>query len=247
MRVVVIGAGISGCVCAWRLAQKGHSVTLAEKGRGVGGRMATRRMEGARIDHGAQFFTTRDPRMQSLVSLWEQEGMVVPWYDRVPGRDDLSGRVRFRGVDGITAPAKYLAKSFDVETEFFVSQIKRNHGVWNVSKKDGNQFECEHLVITMPSVQILELFERSDYQLDPDTMKRLSAIRHTRCLAVLGILDQKSSLSVPGTITHPVAEIDWLSDNQVKEFLLFLPVQFMPRMITARSTGIHWMKTEYRI
>ena len=37
MKIVVIGAGLSGCVCAWRLAQEGHSVTLLEKGRGVGG------------------------------------------------------------------------------------------------------------------------------------------------------------------------------------------------------------------
>ena len=47
MNVVVVGAGISGCVCAWRLAKSGHDVTLVEKGRGVGGRMSTRRMGGA--------------------------------------------------------------------------------------------------------------------------------------------------------------------------------------------------------
>ena len=216
MRVVVIGAGISGCVCAWRLAQEGYSVTLVEKGRGVGGRMATRRMEGARIDHGAQFFTVQDPRMESLVGIWQQEGTVLPWYDQVPGREDLSGRIRFRGLDGITAPAKSLAQSFNVETGFFVSHIKRNHGVWTVTEKDGNQFECEHLVITMPSVQLLDLFDRSDYQLDSETMERLGAIRHTRCLAVLGILDQPSSLLAPGTATHPAVEIDWLSDNQIK-------------------------------
>ena len=53
MNVIVIGAGISGCACAHQLVYAGHQVTVVEKGRGVGGRMATRRMEGARIDHGA--------------------------------------------------------------------------------------------------------------------------------------------------------------------------------------------------
>jgi predicted NAD/FAD-dependent oxidoreductase len=57
MKIVVVGAGISGCVSAFRLAEAGHDVTLLEKGRGLGGRMSTRRMGGARIDHGAQFFT----------------------------------------------------------------------------------------------------------------------------------------------------------------------------------------------
>ena len=67
MKILVVGAGISGCVCAHRLAEAGHDVTLVEKGRGVGGRMSTRRMSGARIDHGAQFFTVRDQRMKGLL------------------------------------------------------------------------------------------------------------------------------------------------------------------------------------
>ena len=70
MNIIIVGAGISGCVCAWRLAEAGHEVTLLEKGRDVGGRMATRRMNGARIDHGAQFFTARDPRMLDLLKKW---------------------------------------------------------------------------------------------------------------------------------------------------------------------------------
>ena len=55
MKVLVVGAGISGCICARRLSDLGHEVTVVEKGRGVGGRMSTRRMNGARIDHGLNF------------------------------------------------------------------------------------------------------------------------------------------------------------------------------------------------
>ena len=106
MNIVVVGAGISGCVCAWKLAKSGHKVTLVEKGRGVGGRMATRRMEGARIDHGAQFFTVRDPRMEELLSLWVAEKAVVPWYDHIPGLPDLPRGQRYRGTEGMTSPAK---------------------------------------------------------------------------------------------------------------------------------------------
>jgi len=39
MNIVIIGAGISGCSCAFTLRQAGHHVTVVEKGRGVGGRM----------------------------------------------------------------------------------------------------------------------------------------------------------------------------------------------------------------
>ncbi len=63
MKILVVGAGISGCVCAYQLSKAGHDVVVIEKGRGVGGRMATRRVGGARIDHGAQFLTARSTRM----------------------------------------------------------------------------------------------------------------------------------------------------------------------------------------
>ena len=38
----VIGAGMAGIACARTLVQAGHRVTVFEKSRGLGGRMATR-------------------------------------------------------------------------------------------------------------------------------------------------------------------------------------------------------------
>ena len=204
MNVVVVGAGISGSVCAWRLAKFGHNVTLVEKGRGVGGRMATRRMEGARIDHGAQFFTVRDSRMEELLSLWVAEKAVVPWYDHIPGLPDLPRGQRYRGTEGMTSPAKVLAKEFSVETNLFVDRIRRDGQKWLISERagEGRQLQADHLVITIPSVQLLELFERSHYSLDEDTMNSIRSIRHTRCLAVLGIMDRPSSLKHPLSLIH---------------------------------------------
>ena len=123
MKVVVVGAGISGCVCAYRLAEQGHDVVLVEKGRGVGGRMSTRRMAGARIDHGAQFFTVRDSRMKDLLRKWQSMDAVTPWYDSIAGREDIPKSIRYRGINGMTAPAKALAKSFSFQKEFFVDSI----------------------------------------------------------------------------------------------------------------------------
>lgn len=215
--VIVLGGGASGCICANILSQAGYVVTVVEKGRGVGGRMATRRMEGARIDHGAQFMTVRHPHMQGFLSKWLDDRVVCPWYDQVPGREDLPAGVRYRGADGMTAPVKALAQSSLIEKNFFVENIKR-HEKWVVTERMGEQRElrADHLVVTFPAPQILELFERSAFSLDSETMNSLREITYTRCIALLGLLDRPSSLSVPGTLTHPVAEVDWVSDNQVK-------------------------------
>ena len=56
--VLVIGAGMSGIACARALQAEGVPVRLIDKGRGIGGRMATRRTAVAgktiTFDHGAQ-------------------------------------------------------------------------------------------------------------------------------------------------------------------------------------------------
>ena len=68
--VLIIGAGISGLLCATELRKADKSVRILDKGRGLGGRMATRRMAGGRLDHGAQYFTVRDSRLQAYADDW---------------------------------------------------------------------------------------------------------------------------------------------------------------------------------
>lgn len=217
MKIIVIGAGISGCSCAYQLSRAGHDVTVVEKGRGVGGRMATRRMDGARIDHGAQFFTTRDPRLQALNQGWIKEKRVAPWYDQVPGRPDVPGDMRYRGLKGMTCPAKSLTQNCAHALNFFVEKIQHNKN-WKIFERAGEErvLEADHLVVTIPSVQMRDLFFRSEIDLGKETMSKLKAIRHTRCLAILGILDRPSELTHPGAVTHPYEYVDWLSDNQIK-------------------------------
>ena len=61
-RVAVVGAGISGLICARRLQEQGFQVTVFEKSRSSSGRAATRRVDlSLSFDHGAQYFTVRDP------------------------------------------------------------------------------------------------------------------------------------------------------------------------------------------
>ena len=217
MKIAILGGGISGTTCAHRLSLHGHSVVLVEKGRGVGGRMSTRRMGGARIDHGAQFLTVRDERMDEFLLKWKQSGTVRSWYDRIPGREDLGLGTRYRGTFGMNSPVKSLAEGLVVEKQFFVERIERKDR-WLVYERAGLQriLSADHLVVTFPVPQVLELLERSGFSLDPQTMKKLRAVRYTRCLALLGLLDGSSVLENPGTLTHPVPEVDWISDNMTK-------------------------------
>lgn len=59
--VCIIGAGISGLVCARKLIAAGINVSVLEKSRSLAGRCASRRFDDAVIDTGVQYFTAKDP------------------------------------------------------------------------------------------------------------------------------------------------------------------------------------------
>ena len=76
-KIAIIGAGMAGISCARHLAQAGHHVTVLEKSRGVGGRMSTRDTPFGTFDHGAQYFTVRDPRFEQ--ALQNDSTLCRPW------------------------------------------------------------------------------------------------------------------------------------------------------------------------
>jgi predicted NAD/FAD-dependent oxidoreductase len=87
----VIGAGIAGITCARTLMQAGHRVTVFEKSRSPGGRMATRHTEFGDFDHGTQYFTVRDARFEKALAT--SAGLVRPWSANTVRILDEAGRV----------------------------------------------------------------------------------------------------------------------------------------------------------
>ena len=86
LRVGIVGAGMAGLACAQALAQSGAKVQLIDKGRGPGGRLATRRIAWPEdpnlvigIDHGAQILHPRDEGFRAWLSAGESQGWAAPW------------------------------------------------------------------------------------------------------------------------------------------------------------------------
>ncbi|MCZ2097620.1 MAG: FAD-dependent oxidoreductase [Anaerolineae bacterium] len=111
--VLVVGAGLAGLMAARTLVEQGARVIVVDKGRSVGGRLATRRIDGGVADHGAQFFTVRDPAFGAFVERWITEGLVFEW-SRGWSDGSLSvtrdGHPRYAVRGGMNALAKHLAK-----------------------------------------------------------------------------------------------------------------------------------------
>ncbi|KQT90299.1 FAD-dependent oxidoreductase [Methylobacterium sp. Leaf466] len=154
MRVAVLGAGISGAAAARALTRAGFTVVVLDKGRGVGGRMATRRVADSDLsfDHGAQFLRARGPAFRAQVADWLARGVVAPW----------GGHDRYVGTHTMTAPVRDLLVGLDVRTGVTVTSLVREPAGWRVSVAEGAVAETFSAVaIGFPSVQTTRLIDAS--------------------------------------------------------------------------------------
>jgi len=132
-RIAVVGAGLSGVIATRMLKDHGHEVTIFEKSRGVGGRMATRRVDDqACFDHGAQYFTVRDDRFKKYVDQWLQSGDVAIWpaegqplvvLDQGVLTEKPDGIQRFVGCPAMNSFCKRLAHDADIVTSTRIESI----------------------------------------------------------------------------------------------------------------------------
>lgn len=163
--VCVIGAGLAGLACARVLQATGWHVTVLDKSRGPAGRMSTRRGEGWQCDHGARYFTARDPRFINEVTAWQGAGVVAPWTPRlaVMGDDENETAdvppVRYVGVPRMTAPARYLADALPVQLQQTVQAIVPNLAGWSVHTLESGAlaqaFSAVVLAVPAPQAQPL--------------------------------------------------------------------------------------------
>src|SRR5690242_9770543 len=69
---VVVGAGVTGLTCAWRLAEAGQDVLVLEARDRVGGRLRTEEHNGSAFEIGGQWVS---PDQEALISLLDDLGL----------------------------------------------------------------------------------------------------------------------------------------------------------------------------
>ncbi len=218
-KTLIIGAGISGLFAGQILSQVGHPVTILEKSRGVGGRMATRRFNKGVFDHGAQFFTVRDPQFQRWVDRWVQQGIALEWERKFskPGETpEGNGHPRYRGLKGMTSIPKELSQSIDIHLNTRVVSISNDGEIWLVETENGGDFSATHLILTAPVPQSLSLLEMGSVSLPERESESLQTIQYHPCIAGLVLLDGPSGIPAPGGMKFDSGPIQWLADNTQK-------------------------------
>lgn len=165
-RVAVVGAGMAGLACAGALAQRGARVSVFEKGRGPGGRVATRLTEHGSFDHGAQYLTVHTHRFESHVQRWRAAGVVAPWtgpliaFSHRQVIESPLAAERLVGVGAMSALGRHLAQGLDIALETRVARLERRGGLWTLFDEHNRPLAMrgfDAVVVTAPSPQTAEL------------------------------------------------------------------------------------------
>jgi len=249
--VVVVGAGIAGLMAARTLSAAGAKVVVLDKGRGVGGRMATRRLGDAVCDHGAQFFTTPGDELGALAAEWTEAGVIEPWFRgrlAPDGSVQADGHPRWRGRSGMTAVARHLAAGLDVRTGQRVSALVADPtgtaGRWRIEIDGADPLVARSLVLTAPVPQTLALLEAGGAELDPIDAHELGVLAYHPCIAVMAPLDGPSGLAEPGAWRLDAEPIEFLADNQMKGIS---PVPALTVHLGGATSGSWWDQDDVEI
>lgn len=224
--LLIIGAGLSGLVAATTLADHDTRITLIDKGRSVGGRLATRRIGPGRADHGAQFFTVRDERFRNHVDRWIANGLVFHWSNGWSNGsvDDAppDGYPRYAVKRGMNALAKQIAaeltahRGVKMHVNTVVVAVSVDGDGWRVTTADGRVFPAHVLTMTAPVPQSLALLDAGGTALQTADLTSLEQIQYAPCLCGLAWVDGEVSLPTPGAVQQPNAPISWIADNRTK-------------------------------
>lgn len=203
--ILVIGAGMAGLSCAVHLRSAGHQVALIDKGRGPGGRMAARRVEIAGqtigFDHGAQYFTARDPEFRAAVAQWEAAGAVAQW--------PVGGDEAFVGVPGMNGPIKAMASRLDVRWGVRAKRLVRGDAAWRV-ESDAGEISARCVLVAVPAEQASDLLIESA----PGLAAIAGGVSSAPCWAVLVAFDEPVPLSADSLRSE--GAIAWAARNSSK-------------------------------
>ena len=171
--IAVIGAGLAGLSCAQALLQAGHTVHVFDKARGPSGRMSTRRAEDDngpwQCDHGAQYFTARDPAFRAEVARWQQAGVAALWNARLASFDGNAWTTpatpleRFVGTPRMTSPAAWLVQHLGepalAQWQTTVQRLDHSEGGWTITSAEHGLHSPRYsaVLLAVPAPQAVPL------------------------------------------------------------------------------------------
>jgi len=198
----IIGAGIAGLSCATTLQQAGLNPIIFDKGRGLGGRLATRRTaSGLQFDHGAQYATARSEEFGKVIAAATHAGQVASW--------DTGESPRYVGVPGMSGLAKFLGRGLDIHQNTQISAVRDTANGCDVTAGD-QSWKFKTLAVTVPAPQAITLLGEQ-HALSP----KLSDVELLPCLTLMAAFSAEAT--IPFTARRdPDDALSWIALDSSK-------------------------------
>ena len=206
-RIAVIGAGLAGLSCAQNLNTAGLDVTVFDKSRGLGGRLATRRADGLAFDHGAQYLTAQSAPFKRFVNA--NEDTLASWTPHVDGeRRDSDWLV---GTPGMSSVGKALAEGIAVSKACRIIGLQRPGTNWHLTSEAGETFgPFARLAIAIPAPQAFELLLTASIE-----MPELNDVIMAPCWTLMLAFERSSGLDFDA-LRPSTGPIGWIARNDSK-------------------------------
>lgn len=171
MKIGIIGSGIAGLSAGRELAKAGHDVTVIEKSRGYGGRLASingGENNNVQFDYGISHFTAKSPEFSGFVSelldknlakIWETPFSMYDGEQFHQENPNSSTQVRYTAVNGMESIGKYLGRWVDLKLDekagglTYFGPHRRLKKAWMINLTSFNTFEVDAVIVATPANQ----------------------------------------------------------------------------------------------
>ena len=187
--VAIVGAGISGLICAQQLHQAGYRVVVMEKSRGLGGRVTTRRLQDTCADRGLSYLIPAGELTTSFVELWKTQNLVTVWTDTVHefradlGLKAVKGAPLYISPNGMSEVARFLAKDLEIQLDRRVVGLSLIDGCWHLQVENSNtEIVANAVVVAIPAPQALTLLAPIAAPVVLDSLRR---VEFSSCISLI--------------------------------------------------------------
>lgn len=246
--VAVIGAGLSGLVCAQQLQRAGYQVVVIEKSRGLGGRLATRRLQDTCADHGVRYLNQQGQLSQSLIQTLKSQGIIQPWIKQILkvqsielGQAQIEADLApvetyYTAAAGLTAVAKFLAADLNILRGQRVQALQvLPDQTWQLTLEASGveplpPLTAPSIVLAIPAPQALSLLQPSqELGLPDEFIPALQSVSFDPCLTAIATyapekLPELASLPWQAATFSNSADLAWVSLEHTKRLEAPFPV-----------------------
>jgi renalase len=232
--IAIIGAGIAGLTCAQQLQQAGKQIVLIDKSRGLGGRLATRRLASTHADHGVCYLKAKSDLFQQWIDALVSVGILQVWTDGIhnlTATGELQPPTKFAPCYaaplGATSIAKYLGRDLEIVGDRLITAIMPIKHGWRLSSNDPDwSLTAAQVIIATPPAQALAIAKET---IDPGYLQQLSSVRFSRSITAIAVYPASQQAAAATIKWRGIQSIDhptlaWIGLDSSKQLTPTNPV-----------------------